>query len=247
MFGLGEKRIIDRDIEDWHWATWEYLIEKLGPPTDTPLVLPTAEFFPPGPKRGHELASHIFSCVKESMGMSEFPVELRPQPSRPGSARVDEFLFLVNEGVPLGTFSIENGQAIITYEPSLTSSPKQLIATFAHELSHYLLAPHHNELGEDMELVTDLCVAYAGFGVFGANASPSLTQHGDAFGQGWRVSGGGYMSPSSWGFAMAVFMALVENQSDLSSWLRKDILGYYKKSRAHLAKNPGRLAALKRV
>jgi hypothetical protein len=40
---------------------------------------------------------------------------------------------------PLGTFEAkENNEIVITYNPSLTANPTQLVATFAYELAHYL-------------------------------------------------------------------------------------------------------------
>jgi hypothetical protein len=42
---------------------------------------------------------------------------------------------------PHGTFqATEENEVIITYNPSLASQPIQLVATFAHELAHYLTA-----------------------------------------------------------------------------------------------------------
>ena len=68
---------------------------------------------------------------------------------------------------------------VITYNPSLTDDIDAMIATFAHELGHYLMStaktapPGGWELHE---LHTDLTAVYLGFGLFLANSARSFGQ-----------------------------------------------------------------------
>jgi Zn-dependent peptidase ImmA (M78 family) len=70
---------------------------------------------------------------------------------------------------PAGTFSMarkKQQKAIITYDPSQVKNPEMLVATFAHELGHYLShrtteAPPEGEAL--WEPATDLLAVFMGF------------------------------------------------------------------------------------
>lgn len=248
MFGglFGKARFLDPDIEDWHLETWSLLLSKLGPVRGEPLITPTREHFPPTDATGYQKVEHVFAAVKAAMGMSQWVCRLEAQAHRPAVAQLSEFAVMQTQGRPLGTFRFENGEALITYAPELSDNPWQLTATLAHELSHYLLETIHDDLDEEThELATDLTVAYAGLGLFGANTAFSFSQHGDAFSQGWQSSGSGYLSPRSWAFALAVFMALSESEADAEKWLKPEMADLYRQARKYLAKRPEMLSELK--
>ncbi len=243
---FGKARFLDEEVEDWHLDTWRLLLEGLGPVRGEALVTPTREFFPPTEAKGHEKVEHVFMAVKAAMGMSQWVCRLEAQPTRSTGAQLSEFMVVQTQGVPLGTFRFEDGEAVITYAPELVDNPWQLTATLAHELSHYLLATIPDELDEEThELATDLTVAYAGLGLFGANTAFSFSQHGDTFSQGWQSSRSGYLSPRSWAFALAVFMALSESEADVERWLKPEMARVYRDAKTYLAKRGELLAGLK--
>ena len=244
------RSFLDPDVEAWQLDAWAQLLDKLGqeaPFRNTPLVLPTREFFAPTEATGHARAEHLFAAVKAHMGMSQWPCVLRPQDESHVGRRVSEFVAIEGEHGPGGTFSVqEGGVVIITYSPELIDDPWGLVATLSHELSHYLL---HSVMDPDddetHELMTDLTVAYSGLGLFGANASFSFSQHGDAFSQGWRSRSSGYLSPPSWAFALAVFGELSGTGDAMDRYLRAEIDSDRKKAVRYLRQNPDRLAPLK--
>jgi hypothetical protein len=98
---------------------------------------------------------------------------------------------------------------------------------------------------ETHELMTDLAVAYAGLGVFGANSAFSFEQHGDAFSQGWRSRSSGYLSPRSWAFALAVFAELKGNDGGMDKWLRPELARDRQKAVKYLRKRPELLESLR--
>lgn len=243
---LGGGTFLESEVEAWHLETWGFLLERLGGLEQTTWVLPNRDFFPATEATGHARAEHIFSCVKAAMGMADWPCALEAQADIPVSAQVDQYLFLQTEGAANGTFRIEDGEATITYAPALLKQPWNLVATFAHELAHYLLAPWHDELGDDLhELATDLAVAYAGLGLFGANSAFSFKQQGDAFGQGWSSSRNGYLSPRSWAFALAVFGDLIGLDENVEAHLTREMAAPYRDAVKYLRRKPALLADLR--
>ena len=72
-----------------------------------------------------------------------------------------------------------------------------MVATFAHELSHYLTAtaPEPPPGGWDnWEFATDICASFLGFGIFVANSAFSFNQYTEVDSQGWQSSRGGYLT-----------------------------------------------------
>jgi len=213
---FGDGRFLDAEIEDWVLETWGWLMTNLGGMERlrvTELVLPTKDFYPPTEATGHARALYIFERTRAWMAMTDWPVELQVVERPPRAQRVGTYAALQRGASANGTFRIEDRQVCITYAADLVDNPRQLIATLSHELAHYLLAtvrepiPGGNQLHE---LATELTVAYAGFGVFAANAAFSFQQHQDAFGQGWSAQRSGYFSERTWAFALALFAALRE-------------------------------------
>ena len=112
----------------------------------------------------------------------------------------------------MGTFSAdENNNVTITYNPKVVSDPIQMVATFAHELSHYLTstAPEPPPGGWDnWEFATDIGATFMGFGIFIANAAFNFQQYSTVDSQGWQTSGGGYLTESEYSYSLAIFMRL---------------------------------------
>ncbi|HEY3799348.1 MAG TPA: hypothetical protein VGL58_13440 [Caulobacteraceae bacterium] len=249
---FGPSRFLDADIEDWLLETWAWLMANLGGMAriqGTPLVLPTREFYPPTDAVGHERALYVFEQTKRLMGIAERACRLEAL----DSPREDQFIGTYAKLAPgkraNGTFRIEDGEVIISYASKLVDDPRGLIATLAHELSHYLLATIRKPMPGGMqlhELATDLTVAFAGFGVFGANHAFTFAQHQDAFGQGWQAGRNGYLSERSWAFALALFAALKDVEVPREQ-LKGSVADLTRKATRYLAGNPARLAPLQAI
>lgn len=241
---------LDRDLEAWCLETWAFLMRQYGGVerlAATPLVLANTDFFPPTETEGGARAAWLFDRVRALMGMQAWDCELEPRERRDPNARVGEFWFLRSKDAPSGTFQAAQNRVVITYAVDLIERPRELIAVFAHELSHYLLAA----VGEDPpggetahELATELTVAYAGFGVFAANAAFAFEQHGDAFGQGWSSQRSGYLSERTWAFALALFLTLRKAADPPQGALKPNIAEMVRAARRYLDKRPDLLAPL---
>jgi hypothetical protein len=249
---FGKSRFLDADVEDWCLETWAWLMANLGGMDRlrrTPLVLASREFFPPTETTGHQRAVYVFERVKQLMEVGGWPVALEPTQRLESFQRVGLYSALQRGDTASGTFRIEDGEVIITYATDLVAEPRQLIATLSHELSHYLLAtirkpvPGGNQLHE---LATELTVAYAGFGVFGANAAFSFRQHQDPFGQGWSASRSGYFSERTWAFALALFAALREIEIPKGQ-LKDSVSDLTRGAQRYLKRNEGLLQPLRAI
>lgn len=225
---FAKRRFLDAEDEDWHLATWKFLLDNFGGMTRlkaTPLVNATRQYFRPTDATGHARAEHVFNCVKQIAGMKDWPCNLLAQPERIRT-HVAEFVHLnvLENSLPLGTFLARKDEVTITYDPALVSTPAALVATLAHELAHYLLATVRGKVpgGEEMhEFATDLMTVFLGFGLFGANRAFEFSQHHDGLGHGWQYSRSGYLRERDWVFALAVFLALRGEEEDTLKTLLK--------------------------
>ena len=177
------------------------------------LVLPTGAYLRRDGKTGHELALHVFEQVKALAGMPDWPCTLLAQ-ELDAPAQVSEFVTLRDAPAgPSGSFAYEPGTEAVTisYNPNLVDDPGAMVATFAHELAHYLFAtaakapPGGPELEE---FATDLGAVFLGFGIFAVNSSFRFAAHGDTFAQGWVFQRQGYLSGNELSFALALFVRL---------------------------------------
>lgn len=220
---------IDRDELEWQFATFKWLGAEFGPAGEAPLVLPTSEYFPPSPRKGSGRVEDLFASVKSAAGLAGWPCELRAGAGeRP--AHLGPGLLLRHEGAspPCGTFTVDDGEGgrtvVITYNPSLADDTTALIATFAHELGHYLMStagtapPGGWELHE---LHTDLAAVYLGFGIFLANSARSFGQFQSAGEMGWSSRTQGYLGEGALVTATAIFQLLAgRDPMDAAPWLK---------------------------
>lgn len=236
MGWFGPKLPIDADELEWQFAGLQWMISEfgeLGP--DTPLVLPGTEWFPPSSKSGHPRAEELFDQVRHHAGLEQWECELKPGArNRPVDAGNTHLLRHEGPSAPSGTFQLtgeEVTRVAITYNPDLVGEPMALVATFAHELSHYLLfsAQSVPPGGWDLhELHTDLCAVYLGFGIFLANSARNFRQFQGAGEQGWSASTQGYLSEGALVTALAATERLASREPlgaepYLKSYLQADL------------------------
>jgi hypothetical protein len=229
---------IDADELEWQLATFKWLGREFGPAGNAPLVLPTPQTFPPTRRQGHGRIEDLFAAVKAAAGLADWPCELRPGAGeRPAQVGTGLLLRHLGAPPPCGTFMVEGEdgarRVVITYNPSLAGDTTAMIATFAHELGHYLMStaktapPGGWELHE---LHTDIAAVYLGFGVFLANSARTFSQFQSAGEMGWSSRSQGYLSEGALVTATAIFSRLagrdpLEAAPWLKDYLRTDLRG----------------------
>ncbi len=201
------RTLVSDEIADWVTDRFSWLVTTLGPKTffdHTKLILPTKSFFKSSGGTDEATASAIFDEVREHMGINHWPVRLVPL----GTVGDDFGAATYETSQVAGTFyTPEDGPAIITYRPGLMRTPKAFIGTLAHELAHYILAPHVHEApgGEaEHEQLTDLTVIYAGLGVIDLQGARDV---------GWQ----GYLRSDTRAYALATFLRLKDLDPELAT------------------------------
>lgn len=210
-----------QDRFDEQRALWLYehycWLERSLPPRSSPtppvVIFATKAFFPDPYHGDHPSAVRVFDRVRDLMGVLDWPCRLegededeRKRHSDLGRAGI---LGTSSSHGAAGTFSApdETG-VVISYSSSLLKDPVGLVAIFAHELCHYLLATVEDEppgTWEALEPLTDLAAVVEGFGIFLADAAFRFTQWTDHDQQGWSAQRTGYLSEVELGFALAIF------------------------------------------
>lgn len=204
---------VDADEWEWQLAAFKWL-EREYPDLVAHRILatPHGEAFPDptcaGPDRGVEL----FNQVKSIVGIADWPTQLIPVSAPKAGVAVNAVAAIQSEGGACGMFRLQqtpDGLWIgeISYTTEQLSNEQSLVATFAHEAAHYLLAFAQNPRpgGDDIEeLLTDLTAVWLGFGTFLGNHARYGHHTSDAGGT-WYVSGSrGYLGERSLMTALAI-------------------------------------------
>ena len=112
---FGARLPVDADELEWQLATFKWLGAEFGPPGDTELVLPTAEYFPPSKRTGEGRVEDLFASVKAAAGMSDWPCELRAGAGdRPVHVGAGQLLRHEGASPPCGTRSATSGSTSTT-------------------------------------------------------------------------------------------------------------------------------------
>lgn len=207
--------MLSREDREFQIATFQWLLRHFGGDgffKHAMLVLPTKEFFPSRVTSADEAAYQTFNAVKKWAGMEQWPCRLEPQ-EKDVEVNMAPALAVQNAPFsPLGTFEArDDNNIVITYNPSVVANPTQLVATFAHELAHYLTATAQEEPPggwENWEFATDIAATYLEFGVFMANSASNFQQFTEVGSQGWKHSRSGYLSEAEHSYALAIFLRL---------------------------------------
>src|SRR5687767_1321962 len=203
MFSLfGPRLPVDDDELEFQLATFKWLMAEFGEFRAARLILPTPTFFPSVQRGRRTPAQRLFDDVRHAARMDDWPCELQTGDSdRPVDAGNAHLIRHEGPNAPCGTFQVAEGPdgpyAVITYNPEMELDQQGLVATFAHELGHYLLATAQGTPpgGWDLhELHTDLAAAFLGFGIFGANSARSFAQFQSGVMSGWQARTQGYLS-----------------------------------------------------
>ncbi len=213
MWPFKRSTLLDADTMQWHVDNACWLIRHIAATPvgrDSRLVLPSKGFFV-ADGQGHAFAQAIFDQVKTYAGMDEWPVDLVSDVETYEPERGD-LIQAASRRTPLGLFmrGQENGVQI-AYAPKLLKVPGNLIATFAHELAHYVIHTIPSDLPcaeDEEEFLTDETACLMGFGVFMANSAVTFEQwRNDGAGtQGWRRQRRGYLPEADLIFATALFL-----------------------------------------
>lgn len=215
MFGLFKPmQMLSTEDLEFQIATFQWLIKNFGGDDfycNTDLIKPTPEYFPSVLKNHEHVAHETFIAVKKHAGMEDWPCKLQAQQIDVDPIVTSSLMVENAPNSPLGTFNSTSKSGItITYNPTIVNRPMQLVATYAHELAHYLTGAGESPPGgwDNWEYATDIAATFLGFGIFMANSAFNFKQHSSFDAQGWKVSRSGYLSENEHIFALAIFLSL---------------------------------------
>lgn len=209
---FGSNKPLCDDEWDWQLASFKWLITEFGGAEDSlanQLILPTDRFFPKTSSDPSKKAREIFEQVKHLSGLAKWPTKLvAGNPSREMMLESGQSL-KHDSHAPAGEYRLlQNADgkfyAQIGYNPSQLDNPHKLIATFAHELSHFLMSSAKTPPPggwEIHELTTDLCSVYLGFGIFTAMTAWNFEGAND----GWKYERQGYLNEPMLITALAIW------------------------------------------
>jgi len=217
MFG---RKLVDIEVAEWQFDGFAWLIDNFSSEAGLPnsrLFLPIDEHFPERDSHSATQADRFFHLIKSQIGFNKDDIfDLVPQAGRPDSSLGGLAMVETRGQTACGTYQLISAgygepREIIKYDAGLEDKPAQLVATFAHELSHAL----HNRAAEPLdiepelyELFTDLTAIYLGYGIFLANTRFEFSQFTNSDTQGWQAQGAGYLPEADMVFATALFMQI---------------------------------------
>ncbi len=204
-------------VADWIDEAAAWWVRELGP-VGSELVLPTDAYFSdPAPQALFErvveladMADWTFELVDESDAIMDDPMPNMPRPAVPGVVLAEE----TEEELP------EGGPYPVHYAEEDTREPMVLVASFARQLSHYLLYAASEDVpgGDDHRpALADVGAVLLGFGVFLANTAVRFQQFDNAGIIGWSAAVDGTLGEDALGYALALFIELADADPKLAT------------------------------
>lgn len=199
---------LDLVVADWLDDVAAWWLSELGPAGEV-LSLPIPEHFTSRePARVFERVRQLgdmidgwsFELVDESDVVMGDPLAHMPRPAGPATV-------LAADDDPIG----EGEPLPVAYTRELAAQPALLIASFARDLSHYLLYAATEEPPveeEHRQVVVEVGAVMMGFGVFLANAALTFQQVDTGGLHGWSTWAQGELGEDALGYLLAVFVEL---------------------------------------
>lgn len=196
------------DVEDQSWIRQmlDWIDQDMFPLTSRETILPTKSFFDYDFTGLEKDAEYLLSNIGKIFQVNVDQIKLGFYSEE--SLELDRGLVTQKEDGKgsSGIYSEQNNKFYIDIEVQQLKRPNSLIATIAHELSHYVLIGINDIYMEDEEneWLTDLFTIANGFGIFMGNSKFEFSQFesGDGWG-GWQYSIQGYLPQQVIGYAMA--------------------------------------------
>lgn len=215
---------LDAHVAEWLDSAAAWWLRELGPAGDT-LVLPIAEHFATGTPHGifdailglANMRDCNFELVDESDAIVADPLVNMPRPAHPKAIHAPA----EDEEIPA------SGPFPISFNAELAADPTVLVASFARDVSHYLLYNASEEPpggDEHRQAFVEVGAVLMGFGVFLANSAVRFRQIDSGGLHGWSTATYGELGEDALGYLLALFVELTAMDA--------------KPALAHLSANP---------
>ena len=253
---LVRKPLLDDTTVEWLFDLYTWSLRHFEAGVFYPhtrLVTPDEGCFPGRADSPQAMAELIFGHVRRHAALAHWPCRVVPNHLKLEVNRVllDGPLRQVDGEEPVG---VEEGQRLmIGYVPDMVRNPEALIASFAHQLAHYLatLAPEPPPGGkENWPHATEVLAVFLGFGVLLANSAGNVRIARCGACAPPPVDRQAWLSQHDISYALAIFCVLkgiparqacAQLKPSLRGWLRRAIKAVQQHPRlAGLTESPGR-------
>ncbi len=199
--------------QEWIEESLRWLRAQFGDgPLNTPVILPTSEYFPPPYTGSDQDVRAAVRTVARYMGVDR-DIDVRFSDDIDHARELQRLIpggGTAHSSGAAGVYTQEKGRHVLTIDRSNAAAPARLLAVIAHELGHVRL------LGEgrvkasrrDQEPLTDLLTVYLGMGIFTANAAFDFSRQSGYRVDGWRAQTLGYLTEQMFGYGLARYALL---------------------------------------
>ena len=218
---------ITKEDKEWVVEHLDWIHKNLFELIEFPTILPTREFFDIDFTGTEEDAKYLLDRIGQLAKINTVDLKLNFYSEEP--LELDRGLVTQKEegSGSAGIFAETDDDFEIWIEVRQLKNPSGLIATIAHELTHFCLIAEKdiNLEGEENEWFTDLVTIALGFGIFLGNVKFEFSQwqSDDGWG-GWQYSSLGYLPEKVIAYAMADIETMRSNEiPEWTKFLKPDI------------------------
>lgn len=253
---MTDRQLLDEESILWMFDAFGWALRNFDSKVfykETVLVNPSKEHFPGQHESPEGMAKLIFEQVKEFAGLSHWPFQLV---SDEVVESIESPRLLIN-GIMRGSQGVTSNtdeklnKLIVPYNPGLLRDPQVLIATYAHNLAHYLglLAQEPPPGGqENWPHITELLAVFSGFGIFMANSAFTQKIRSCSSCSGPAVERTNFLSQYDISYALAIFCALKGiSKADANRYLKTSLRPFYKKAVQDVTERSDELNKLKAI
>jgi len=254
------KPVLDEESVQWLIDVYAWALNNFDAEIfyqHTQLVLPSNEFFPGRADSHYAMASLIFDKVKQYAHMQHWPCQLIEQ----SQCQLNYVPQIAIEGAPRrieqnlqeNPVSAVNSDQhlIIQYDANQVRNPEAIIATFAHNLAHYLgTMAEQNPPGveENWPQMAEVLGVFMGFGVIFANSAFNFKNITCGSCSGPATNRNSFLSQYDITYALAIFTTLKEiPNKQVLSYLKSSLKPFFKKAMKELKNNSEKLDILRKI
>lgn len=217
------------------------------------LVLPNDRFFPGRVDSVEGMAELIFDRVKGYAGVAHWPTRLadgRQCATEPQAQLLVAGALRGSRGAMPGEVA-ESQRLVVPYDPAMINNPEAMIASFAHQLAHYLatLAEEPPPGGEqNWTHATEVLAVFLGFGLMFANSAFNVRIQRCGSCGAPPVDRKSFLSQYDTIYALAIFCLLkgIPNRAVLPH-LKSPLRRFYKRAVREISANEAGLARLRQI
>lgn len=257
MLGLFRRQpLLDEASRQWLFDLYAWALRNFGTDhfyRDTRLVTPTDAHFPGRADSVGAMAELVFEQVKRHAGLSHWPTRLVPPEAFDPEARPRLALAgPIRQGEPVAPAPADDAHALtLTYAPNMVGNPEALIASFAHNLAHFLgsLAVEEPPGGHaNWPQLTEVLAVFMGFGLMIANTAYQSPKVGCGSCHVPGAERSGALSQYDLTYALALFSTLKGTpNAEVLPYLKSSLKGFYKSAAKELRQSEPALSRLRAI